>query len=94
MIGDFRFSADPPDDVVRIHMYWDGTKRVAKVLLPAEVKQAAHEVSMLATDELGLGPALAYGIAMATTSERSLLITGDKSAWPDAWGQLTVQSRH
>jgi len=94
MIGDFRFSAAPSQEVVRIELYWSGKNRFAKVILPIEVERAVRDEALPSAEDLGIGPALAYGIVMATTSQRQMLITGDRSAWPDAWGQLMDAKSH
>lgn len=91
MIGRFVYKPEAMRDDIVLHMGWLGQKPVAQVIPPCWVVDMLkdHEVAAREDDEyMGLPMALSYGVLLAGLSGASLVVAGDRSAWPSEWGNL------
>lgn len=90
MIGQFRYSEKPCDQHVVVRMEWLDGLPSAQVEAPGHVSSRLEDMNMThIVGMMGLEFALGYGVMIAALAEAKLTISGDVSAWPAAWGDLS-----
>ena len=96
MIGQFAFSPLASKADVVLELAWVEQQASGRVLAPDWVitKLSDALIPARADDEfLRLPYALSYSILVATFADVKLTITGDRSAWPEHWGALSLDRR-
>jgi hypothetical protein len=91
MIGQFIFTAGPPAGFICLELAWDRDDQIGRVRSPDHVVNLLkdHEVGVRRDDEfMSLPIALGYAVMLAGLSGADLVLSGDRSAWPMAWGDL------
>ena len=92
MSAQFWYAEAPSDKHVAVRMYWEEGAPAACVEASAYI---AHQLAQLNISHIeggvGLAFALGYGVTIAGLVGAKLTITGDVSAWPDEWGELTYR---
>lgn len=90
MIGQFRFSERPCDQHVIIRMEWLNGLPSARVEAPGHVSDQLEDMNVvLIGGAMGLEFALSYGVLIAALAKTKLTLSGDMSAWPAEWGDLS-----
>lgn len=72
-------------------MAWKGGQARARIVAPAWVIDAlvdTHIEPRRDDEYLGLPIALSYGVLVAAVAGALFTISGDKSVWPQEWGEL------
>lgn len=93
MIGQFRYSERPCDQHVVVWMEWLDGLPSARVETPGHVSNHLEEMNMVPiAGAMGLEFALGYGVLIAALSRAKLTLSGDLSAWPSEWGDLSYHT--
>jgi hypothetical protein len=61
---------------------------MAEVVIPDELRMALAEASAPNPEPLPIFSALAYAIFIAGSTQRPLILSGDRSVWCKEWGKL------
>lgn len=90
MIAQFWYAEAPCEKHVAVRMHWSEGSPVACVEAPACVTHHLAQLNIAHIEGVtDLAFALGYGVTIAGLAGAKLTITGDASAWPDEWGELT-----
>lgn len=96
MIARFEYAIAPPSGHVVLDMSWNGDQAGARVIAPDWVIDALTDRGFPVRDDdefVGLAMALSYGVLVASMAGADLTLSGDRSAWPLAWGVLFDKPR-
>jgi hypothetical protein len=91
MIGRFVYMAGPPEGHIVLDLSYGARTAEARVYSPDHVAHLfqQHQIGMRYEDELmSLPIALSYAVLLAGLSDTALVVSGDRSAWPQEWGEL------
>lgn len=90
MIGQFHYAEKPCDQHVVVWMEWLNGLPSARVDAPSHVFEQLEEMNLAhVAGTMGLEFALGYGVMIAALAKAKLTLSGDMSAWPAEWGDLS-----
>ena len=92
MLAVFRYSERSSDSEIVVTMHVRHGVGMGSVYVPWTVQEVMQEMGLgVVTDEpMRLHFALAHALIVAGQMNMGVRITGDRSAWPDAWGELPL----
>ncbi len=90
MIALFWYDQDAPCSHLKLELHWQAGKPAARIIAPSEIiERYSDTLGLRRNDEIiRLEMALGYSVIIAAFAEMDLTITGDRSAWPDCFGEL------
>lgn len=91
MIGQFVYMAGAPCGHIILDLSWRNGAAEARVSSPDHVVElfTQNDMGVRCDDEaMSLPIALGYAVLLAGLSETALIVSGDRTAWPSAWGEL------
>ncbi|NGP19403.1 hypothetical protein [Devosia aurantiaca] len=91
MIGRFVYMAGAPAGYIVLQMVWRDNLPMARVRSPEIVVDRLRDDNMDVRREdeyMSLAVALGYGVLLAGLSGAGMVLSGDRSVWPDEWGEL------
>lgn len=90
VIGRFSFASAPSTSHILLELKWHNGERVGCIRAPKDILDAFGEtLVMRETDEfVQFAFALGYAVTIASMTETPLTLTGDRSAWPNEFGDL------
>ena len=89
-IGSFWFEQDASSCHLQVQLHWHDDAPAARIVAPSDViERYADTLGIRANDDIiRLEVALGYGVIIAAFADMALTITGDRSAWPNKYGEL------
>src|ERR1700743_1410927 len=87
---DFVFSDKVLATEIMVRLEYDSEgKRAARMLVPRDVAAQMIDANYpVAQGAMSVESAVAFALMLAVRSKRSLVLTGDPSAWDASWGVL------
>lgn len=93
MIAQFWYDDAPCESHIAIRLDWEEGEPIACVEAPPHVTHRLSELSIPHREgSMRLPFALGYGVTIAALTEAKLTVTGDVTAWPVSWGDLTFRN--
>jgi hypothetical protein len=69
-------------------LFWENDERMGRIIVPDAVQTTIRERRMPEAADFPIIFAIGYGVLLAGETRRPLCLTGDRTAWDDAWGRL------